>query len=145
MAGIIAGDGTASSGHYSGTAPEVGLVSVRVLDASGTGKTSDVIAGIDWVIKHHRRLDVRVMNLSLGHPVFAPAEFDPLVQAVLAETGVTDHAASPRVERGDGIGQIIVEDPGELWGDSALGGDTAQTANTTAGPAVVGSSLPEGD
>ena len=47
-----------------------------------SGYTSDVIAGIDWVIANRARYNIRVINLSLGHPVMEPAATDPLCQAV---------------------------------------------------------------
>src|SRR5215471_8963807 len=54
-AGVIAGDGTASSDpksfrKFNGMAPKARIVSVRVLDENGGGKVSDVLAGIDWVL-----------------------------------------------------------------------------------------------
>ena len=39
---------------------------MRVLDCSGSGSTSGVIAGIDWVIAHHVAGTPAVANLSLG-------------------------------------------------------------------------------
>lgn len=47
-----------------GVAKSVRLHGVRVLDCNGEGTTSDVIAGIDYVIKHHGARSVA--NLSLG-------------------------------------------------------------------------------
>ncbi|WP_460356721.1 S8 family peptidase [Actinoallomurus acanthiterrae] len=47
-----------------GVAKGVSLHGVQVLDCSGQGSTSDVIAGINWVIKHHGAKSVA--NLSLG-------------------------------------------------------------------------------
>jgi serine protease AprX len=44
--------------------------------------TSDVIAGIDWVIANAAKYNIRVMNLSLGHAVVEPAATDPLCEAV---------------------------------------------------------------
>lgn len=85
VAGILVGDGASSQGgRLHGLAPQAGLVSVRVLDGDGRGKTSDVLAGLHWVIDHKDELGVRVLNLSLGHPVYEPAELDPLVQAAEA-------------------------------------------------------------
>jgi serine protease AprX len=55
---------------------------VRVLDANGAGRTSDVIAALNWVLNNRETYGIRVLNLSLGHPVYEPAEQDPLVQAV---------------------------------------------------------------
>jgi subtilisin family serine protease len=43
----------------------VGLVAVRVLDCSGSGSNSGVIAGIDWVTGHHGS-GPAVANMSLG-------------------------------------------------------------------------------
>lgn len=63
VAGVIVGQGQTSP---KGIAPEAGLVALRVLSQSGSGFSSDVLAGIDWVVTHQAELKVRVMNLSLG-------------------------------------------------------------------------------
>ena len=47
-------------------AKEVSLVAVRVLDCSGSGSTSGVIAGIDWVTADHQAGQPAVANMSLG-------------------------------------------------------------------------------
>src|SRR4029453_97799 len=90
IAGIIAGNSTASkyttSLYRGGIAPDVKLVNVRVLGADGTGWTSDVIAGIEWVIENRVRYKIRAINLSLGHPVTEPSTTDPLCQAVMKAT-----------------------------------------------------------
>ena len=39
-----------------------------MLGADGTGYVSDVIEAIDWAIQNTDRYDIRVINLSLGHP-----------------------------------------------------------------------------
>ena len=62
--------------------PQASLVSVRVLDGTGRGLTSDVLAGLQWVLDNKTQYGIRVVNLSLGHPVYEPAAVDPLVQAV---------------------------------------------------------------
>jgi serine protease AprX len=90
IAGIIAGNGTASkevtSLYRGGIAPGVKLVNVRVLGADGTGWTSDVIAGIEWVIQNRSQYNIRAINLSLGHPVTEPSTTDPLCIAVMKAT-----------------------------------------------------------
>lgn len=48
-----------------GVAKAVTLVPVRVLDCRGSGTTSGVIAGIDWVIANHGT-SAAVANMSLG-------------------------------------------------------------------------------
>lgn len=67
---------------FSGVAPRVRFVGVKVLDAAGAGRTSDLIAALDFLVAKRKQLDIQVINLSLGHPIFEPAATDPLVQAV---------------------------------------------------------------
>ena len=55
--------GTIGGATY-GVAKNVRLVSVRVLDCSGSGTWSGVIAGVDWVTGHHAAKSVA--NMSLG-------------------------------------------------------------------------------
>ena len=83
VAGIIAGVNTKTTSLYNGgIAPGANLINVRVLGDDGSGYTSDVLAGIDWVIANKAKYNIRVMNLSLGHPVTEPCATDPLCQAV---------------------------------------------------------------
>ncbi len=63
VTGIITGRGIVAP---RGIAPDAGIVAVRVLNSAGSGWTSDVVAGIDWVVANQARLNVRIMNLSLG-------------------------------------------------------------------------------
>ncbi len=60
------GHGTHVAGIVSGVAPGAGLAVVRVLDAGGSGYTSDVLAGLDWALANHAQLNLKVINLSLG-------------------------------------------------------------------------------
>jgi serine protease AprX len=83
VAGIMVGSGAHSpEGRMRGVAPEANLVSVRVLDGAGRGQTSDVMAGLQWILANKDEYGIRIVNISLGHPVFEPADADPLVQAV---------------------------------------------------------------
>ena len=74
VAGIIGGNGKYSSGasyythSYYGVARSAGLVGVRVLDKTGQGSVTTVIAGIQWAVANKAKYNIRVMNLSLGHP-----------------------------------------------------------------------------
>jgi subtilisin family serine protease len=56
------GHGTACGGIILGLAPDVELVSVRVLGADLRGKGAAFAAGLEWLLEH----DVRVANLSLS-------------------------------------------------------------------------------
>ncbi|HYV85013.1 MAG TPA: S8 family serine peptidase [Patescibacteria group bacterium] len=87
VAGILNGSGAMSSGPeafrtFRGLAPGAQLISVRALQPDGSGLTSDVITAIDWVVLHRRANSIRVLNLSLGHPVAESYLTDPLCRAV---------------------------------------------------------------
>ena len=91
VAGLIAGDGTASlpldQGGYAnvqfrGVAPRANIIGVKVLDSAGQGRASSVMAGILWAIAHRHEYNIRVLNLSIGSNPAAPADFDPIAKAV---------------------------------------------------------------
>jgi serine protease AprX len=107
VAGIISGTNTGTTSLYTGgIAPAARLINVRVLGANGAGYTSDVIAGIDWVIANRAKYNIRVMNLSLGKPVTEPAATDPLCEAVaraVAAGIVVVAAAGNYGETADGV------------------------------------------
>jgi len=44
--------------------------------------TSSVIAALDFAVANRQRFNIKVVNMSLGHPILSPAADDPLVQAV---------------------------------------------------------------
>ena len=69
--------GTVGGATY-GVAKQVTLVAVRVLDCGGSGATSGVIAGVDWVTGNHQPGQPAVANMSLGGG--ASAALDTAVQ-----------------------------------------------------------------
>ncbi|GAA1801881.1 serine protease [Planosporangium flavigriseum] len=75
--------GTVGGNAY-GVAKGVALVPVRVLDCNGSGTTSGVVAGIDWVTAN--AIKPAVANMSLGGGV--DATLDSAVQRSIA-SGVT--------------------------------------------------------
>jgi serine protease AprX len=83
VAGILVGTGSHSpDGRLAGLAPQANLVSVRVLDGTGHGLSSDVLAGLQWILDNKTQYGIRIVNVSLGHPAYESAAVDPLVQAV---------------------------------------------------------------
>jgi len=89
VAGIIGANGLDSTGPlfsrtFKGVAPNVNLVSLKVLDRTGAGNESDVIDAIQTAIALKSTYNIRVINLSLGRPVFESYTLDPLCQAVEA-------------------------------------------------------------
>jgi serine protease AprX len=100
IAGIIAGKATSVTPLYTGgVAPGASLINVRVLRADGSGLTSDVIAGIDWAISNRVKYNIRIINLSLGHPVMEASATDPLCEAVkrAAQAGIVVVASAGNV------------------------------------------------
>src|SRR5205085_9523233 len=82
VASAAAGTGKDSGGRYVGVATNANLINLRVLSNSGSGSDSSVIAAIDRAISLKTQYNVRVINLSLGRPVFESYTQDPLCQAV---------------------------------------------------------------
>ncbi len=87
VAGILAGNGAKSTGSdfnttIRGVAPKANIVSLRVLDNKGKGSDSAVIAAVNRAIELKDRYNIRVINLSLGRPVYGSYKTDPLCQAV---------------------------------------------------------------
>ena len=83
VAGLIAGSGSLETGApYRGVGAQVRLIGMKVLDRTGAGRTSDVIRAVEYATARRAQLGIRVINLSLGHPVYEPASRDPLVRAV---------------------------------------------------------------
>lgn len=82
VAGIIAGNGQTSDGKFRGMAPEARLVGVKVLDENGSGRLSDLLAGIEWCLLNQATLNVRIINLSLGTQAQGDYTRDPLCRAV---------------------------------------------------------------
>ncbi len=75
VAGLIAGVNV-------GVAPGARLVGLRVLDDNGKGSTSDVVRALEFAVANKDALNLHIINLSLGHPIYESAATDPLVQAV---------------------------------------------------------------
>jgi serine protease AprX len=81
VAGIIAGNGYDSGGARTGIAPGANLIVLKVLDESGDGHISNVIAAIDYAVEHRGRFNIRVLNLSVAAGVHESYTTDPLTLA----------------------------------------------------------------
>ena len=72
--------GTVAGSSY-GFANAATIVPIRVLDCYGSGSSSGVIAGINWMINHHVAGEPAVANLSLGGS-YDTATNDAITRAV---------------------------------------------------------------
>jgi serine protease AprX len=86
---------------------------------NGRGRTSDVINALEYITANRARLGVKIINLSLGHPIYAPAKYDPLVQAV---------------EKASAAGLIVVTAAGNN-GQKPTTGESGYTGVTSPGNA----------
>ena len=87
VAGLIAGNGATSAGKHDyytiqGVAHNVNLINLRVLDENGAGTDSQVIAAIHQAIALKSTYNIRIINLSIGRPIWESYTQDPLCQAV---------------------------------------------------------------
>src|SRR4051812_38669521 len=120
VAGIVAGNGHNSAGMgaiftFKGIAPNANLINLRVLDANGSASDSAVIAAIQRAISLKSQYNIRVMNLSIGRPVFESYAVDPLCQAVEAawQAGITVVVAAGNMGRyPDTNGYATITAPG---------------------------------
>ena len=82
VSGIIGGDGTYSFGRFQGIAPEVQLVSLKVLNQKGRGNLRNVLEGIQWIIDNGIRYGIRIVNLSFGATYTGSREDQHLIEGV---------------------------------------------------------------
>jgi serine protease AprX len=146
VAGIIGGNGAAAAGvtplYPGGIAPGAALVNVRVLGDDGSGYVSDVMAGLEWVIAHKQDYNIRVVNMSLGHPVTERCADDPLCQEVasVVNAGIVVVAAAGNYGRAAAGNTVLggIASPANspyaitvgalnTWGTVGRGDDTVAT------------------
>jgi serine protease AprX len=83
VAGIAAGDGTASGAKYVGVAPGANLIGL------GAGEAITVLwalAGFDWILDHHAEYNIQVLNNSWG----TTGDFDPAHPINIASKKIYD-------------------------------------------------------
>ncbi len=105
VASIIAGSGKSSGGLYKGIAPKARLMDIKVLNKDGSGRLSDVIAGIEYAVMH----GADVISMSLG----AAVPCDGLDAASLAADAAVERGVVVVVAAGNlGPSQGTITSPG---------------------------------
>lgn len=159
VASVIAGDGEGmdlSAAKYRGMAPFADIVNLRVLDDNGAGKDSYVIAALQWITQNKAdrkaNLDIRVVNMSLGRPVYESYKNDPLCKAVEAvwQAGIVVVVAAGndgRNNQGNSNGYGTINSPGNdpyvitVGASNTFGTDTRNddmpTSYSSKGPSMI--------
>ncbi|MEU2424147.1 S8 family serine peptidase [Streptomyces sp. NPDC007851] len=105
VASVVAGTGAESGGTYKGVAPGAKILDGKVLNDSGAGEESGVLAGMEWAVAQ----GADIVNLSLGG-ADTPGD-DPVEEAIdrlSAETGTLFVVAAGN----EGPGEHTVDTPG---------------------------------
>jgi serine protease AprX len=79
---FVAGIAGGQAPGYDGASPKSNIVSLDVMDDTGTARTSDVIAAAQWILANKDKYNIKVANFSLH--ASNPSSFtrDPLDKAV---------------------------------------------------------------
>ncbi|SHL30244.1 S8 family peptidase [Actinacidiphila paucisporea] len=112
--------GTVGGATY-GVAPQANLVSVRVLDCSGSGSWAGVIAGFDWVAQNAKQ--PAVLNASLG------GSFSPSVND--AATALADAGVLPVVAAGNSSADACDFSPASATGALTVGASDSADRQTS--------------
>jgi serine protease AprX len=107
VAGIIAGNGYDSNGQKTGIAPDANIISLKVLDANGTGTISNIIAALNWVAVNATTYNIKVVNMSVGAGIYESYWTDPLTLAAkkVTDQGITVVAAAGNLGK-DHLGNL---------------------------------------
>jgi serine protease AprX len=132
---LVAGIAAGSSAPFPGAAATARLVSIRVVGADGSARTSDVIAAADWIFQNRARYGIRVANFSLHSTAAASAVEDPLDLAVrrLWLTGTVVVTAAGN----EGAGRMVhapASDPFVITVGAVGSNDTSTPLDDTAAP-----------
>ena len=66
ICGKIASSIPINSHEYLGIAPRCNLIVLKVLDAKGNTSIDVFLDAIDWVLHHHTKYNIRIVNISVG-------------------------------------------------------------------------------
>src|SRR3954451_11820363 len=79
---FVAGVAAGQAPGYAGASPGSNIVSLDVMDDTGTARTSDVIAAAQWILANKDKFNIKVANFSLHASNSSSFTHDPLDKAV---------------------------------------------------------------
>jgi serine protease AprX len=144
---VCAGDGYLGNGLYKGIASEAELVLLKVQNDKGRITTENITKALEWVLKHHRQYNIRIVNMSLGDDEavsYKRSEIDRLAEELVVQ-GITVVAAAGNDEAG------AIKPPANSPHVITVGGiddgnrleETATAYHSPFGPTVDGLMKPE--
>jgi serine protease AprX len=98
---VCAGDGHQSNGLYKGIACDASLVLLKVMNSEGKITTENISKALQWVVKNHKKYDIKLINMSLGDDAtgsWKNSKVDLLAEKLIAG-GITIVAAVGNDER----------------------------------------------
>ncbi|MCJ7700300.1 MAG: S8 family serine peptidase, partial [Anaerolineales bacterium] len=78
VAGIVGGNGTASGEFYSGIAPKVNFINLKISDEYGMAYESDTVEALKWALDNKEAYNIRVVNLSINSTVESSYNESPI-------------------------------------------------------------------
>jgi hypothetical protein len=102
----------ASQPSYRGIAPDADIVVVKAFGKSGEAGFLDIVRGVQWIVDHRERFNIRVLNLSFAARPRWPYWEDPVNQALMRawRAGIFITAAAGN----EGPEPMTVGSPGNL-------------------------------
>ncbi len=92
-----------------GMAPDATILSLKVLEADGSGQASNVVEAIDFAVANKATYGLRIINLSLGTAATQSWRDDPVCQAVERATRAGILVVASAGNRGQGAnGQMVM-------------------------------------
>ncbi len=61
-----AGNGALSAGRYAGIASKAQVVLIKISDPQGRVRERDIARGLRWLLRHHKRYGIQIVNISVG-------------------------------------------------------------------------------
>jgi serine protease AprX len=134
IAGIAAGDGSASNGKFAGIAPGAHVIPIKIAGRDGAADISHVLAAMQYAVSFKDEYGIRILNLSLGTDSTQPNAVSPLNYAVERawDSGiVVVVSAGNRGEEGPGRIPKPADDPLVITVGAIDANGTPSTVNDT--------------
>ncbi len=97
VAGIIAGQGTASNGKYVGIAPDVNLVIIKAFyDDKGYATEETILDALQWIYDNAEKYNIKILSCSWGSPPASPVpdSIELAMEKLIKDKGIVVFAAA---------------------------------------------------